>query len=70
MKKAQIYKISNTKTDGIYVGSTIQRLKDRFKAHRSNAKLNKRELIFISSSISDRQKLMNYWVIPQRLKRI
>jgi hypothetical protein len=41
MKKAQIYKISNTKTVDIYIGSTIQKLKDRFKAHRSNAKLNK-----------------------------
>ena len=41
MKKARIYKISNTKTDGIYVGSTIQRLKDRFKSHKSNAKHNK-----------------------------
>ena len=41
MKKAQIYKISNTKTVDIYIGSTIQTLKLRFKAHRSNAKLNK-----------------------------
>jgi len=41
MKKARIYKISNTKTDDIYIGSTIQKLKVRFKAHRSNANLNK-----------------------------
>ena len=41
MKKALIYKISNTKTVDIYIGSTIQTLKLRFKAHRSNAKLNK-----------------------------
>ena len=41
MKKAQIYKISNTKTVDIYIGSTVQTLKLRFKAHRSNAKLNK-----------------------------
>ena len=40
MKKARIYKISNTKTDDIYVGSTIQTIKNRFKSHRSNAKLN------------------------------
>lgn len=41
MKKARIYKISNTKTDDIYVGSTIQTIKNRFKSHKSNAKLNK-----------------------------
>lgn len=41
MKKGRIYKIINSKTDDIYIGSTIQTLKNRFKAHKSNAKLNK-----------------------------
>jgi len=36
-----IYKIVNTKTEDIYIGSTIQSLKNRFKAHRSSAKLGK-----------------------------
>jgi len=31
MKTARIYKIVNTKTVDIYVGSTIRILKDRFK---------------------------------------
>jgi len=39
--KANIYKITNCKTDDTYVGSTIQTLNNRFKAHRSNANLNK-----------------------------
>jgi len=46
MKKAYIYKIINTKTDDIYIGSTIQKIKDRFKAHRSNAKNNKKNLLY------------------------
>ena len=41
MKTARIYKIVNTKTVDIYIGSTIQTLRKRFKAHRSNAKLEK-----------------------------
>jgi group I intron endonuclease len=41
MKKARIYKIINTKTIDIYIGSTIQNLEKRFNAHRSNAKQNK-----------------------------
>ena len=41
MKTARIYKIVNTKTVDIYVGSTIQTLKKRFKGHMSNAKHNK-----------------------------
>ena len=41
MKKGRVYKIINSKTDDIYIGSTIQTLKNRFKAHKSNAKLNK-----------------------------
>jgi len=36
-----IYKIINTKTDDIYIGSTIQQIKNRFKAHKSNAKIGK-----------------------------
>jgi len=40
--KGCVYKISNTKTDDFYIGSTIQELKKRFKTHRSNAKLGKR----------------------------
>lgn len=39
--KANIYKITNSKTDDVYVGSTVQLLKNRFKSHRSNANLNK-----------------------------
>lgn len=45
-KKGRIYKIFNVKTDDIYIGSTIQTLKDRFKAHKSNAKLNKNGLLY------------------------
>lgn len=41
MKSARIYKITNTKNDDIYVGSTMQSLKTSFKSHRSNANLNK-----------------------------
>ena len=41
MKTARIYKVTNTRTVDIYIGSTIQTLKKRFKAHRSNAKHNK-----------------------------
>jgi hypothetical protein len=39
--KGYIYKITNTKTTDLYVGSTIQELKSRFKAHRSNTRLGK-----------------------------
>ena len=39
--KANIYKITNCKTDDIYVGSTVQILKNRFKSHKSNANVNK-----------------------------
>lgn len=41
MKTASIYKITNTKNDDIYVGSTVQPLKSSFKSHKSNANLNK-----------------------------
>ena len=46
MKKAYIYKITNTKTDDIYIGSTIQTIKNRFKAHKSNAKNKKNTLLY------------------------
>lgn len=36
-----IYRVVNAITDDVYVGSTIQTLKNRFKAHRSNASLDK-----------------------------
>lgn len=39
--KGFIYKITNTKTSDLYIGSTIQHPKNRFKAHRSNANLGK-----------------------------
>ena len=46
MKTAHIYKITNNKTDDIYIGSTIQSLKARFKNHKSNAKLDKKSLLY------------------------
>ena len=36
-----IYKITNSKTTDFYIGSTIQKIKGRFKAHKSNARLGK-----------------------------
>lgn len=39
--KGRIYKIVNTISDDLYIGSTVQILKNRFKAHKSNAILNK-----------------------------
>jgi hypothetical protein len=41
--KGLVYKIINTKTPDVYVGSTIQPLRNRFKTHRSNAKIGKSE---------------------------
>jgi len=41
MMKGIIYRIVNNQTDDIYVGSTIQSMKHRFKTHRSNANINK-----------------------------
>ena len=43
MKVAHIY---NTKTSDIYIGSTIQSLKARFKNHKSNAKLGKKSRLY------------------------
>lgn len=39
--KAHIYKITNSETSDVYVGSTMQTLRNRFKAHRSNARIGK-----------------------------
>jgi group I intron endonuclease len=44
--KAYIYKISSNKTEEFYVGSTIQELKNRFKTHKSNARLGKDEKLY------------------------
>ena len=44
--KGYIYKISNTKTSDIYIGSTIQEIKNRFKTHKSNAKIGKKEKLY------------------------
>ena len=44
--KGYIYKITNTQTSDLYIGSTIQELKNRFKTHRSNARLGKTERIY------------------------
>jgi len=38
---AYLYRIINDVTDDVYIGSTIQSIKQRFKAHRSNANLKK-----------------------------
>lgn len=39
--KGYIYRIVNTKTKHTYIGSTVQTLNNRFKAHRSNARIGK-----------------------------
>ena len=44
--KGRIYKIVNTKTTDIYVGSTTQEIKNRFKTHRSNARMGKTEDLY------------------------
>ena len=44
--KGYIYKISNTKTSDIYIGSTIQEIKNRFKTHKSNARIGKKEKLY------------------------
>ena len=44
--KSYIYKISNTKTSDIYIGSTIQQIKNRFKTHKSNARIGKKEKLY------------------------
>jgi hypothetical protein len=44
--KAYIYKISSAKTEEFYIGSTIQELRNRFKTHKSNAKLGKDKKLY------------------------
>ncbi len=46
MKTAKIYKIVNTITEDIYIGSTIQTLKRRFTSHKSNVNLNKNNKLY------------------------
>jgi group I intron endonuclease len=41
MTKGYVYKITNNKTSDIYIGSTIQELKNRFKTHKSNVRIGK-----------------------------
>lgn len=40
--KGVVYRIVNTKTSDTYIGSTTQTVKNRFKAHRSNARIGKK----------------------------
>jgi hypothetical protein len=44
--KACIYKITSTKTNDFYIGSTIQELKNRFKTHKSDARLGKDKKLY------------------------
>lgn len=44
--KAYIYKIASSKTDDFYIGSTIQELRNRFKTHKSEAKLGKEKKLY------------------------
>jgi hypothetical protein len=44
--KGFVYKITNTKTKLVYIGSTIQTLQNRFKAHRSNARIGKKGKLY------------------------
>ena len=44
--KAYIYKITSSKTTDFYIGSTIQELKNRFKTHKSDAKLGKPKKLY------------------------
>ena len=44
--KACIYKISSSKTTDFYIGSTIQELRNRFKTHKSDAKLGKDKKLY------------------------
>lgn len=39
--KSFVYRIINSLTEDVYVGSTVQTLHNRFKAHKSNARLGK-----------------------------
>jgi hypothetical protein len=44
--KAYIYKISSSNTSDFYIGSTIQELRNRFKTHKSDAKLGKDKKLY------------------------
>jgi hypothetical protein len=44
--KAYIYKITSSKTTDFYIGSTIQELKNRFKTHKSDARLGKEKKLY------------------------
>lgn len=44
--KAYIYKIKSSKTSDFYIGSTIQELKNRFKTHKSDARLGKSKKLY------------------------
>ena len=44
--KGFIYQIINTKTTDIYIGSTTQPIKNRFKTHKSNARIGKTEKLY------------------------
>lgn len=44
--KAYIYKVTSSKTTDFYVGSTIQELKNRFKTHKSDARLGKSKKLY------------------------
>ena len=44
--KGYVYQITNSKTSDIYVGSTIQNIKNRFKTHKSNARLGKSQKLY------------------------
>lgn len=44
--KGFVYKISTSKSSEVYIGSTIQTLKNRFKAHRSNARIGKKGRLY------------------------
>jgi len=44
--KGYVYQITNSKTSDIYVGSTVQNIKNRFKTHKSNARLGKSQKLY------------------------
>lgn len=44
--KAYIYKITSSKITDFYIGSTIQELKNRFKTHKSDARLGKSKKLY------------------------
>jgi septum formation inhibitor MinC len=46
LKKGLVYKISNDKDDYVYVGSTTQKISQRWATHRSYARNNKKGLLY------------------------